>query len=682
MGLADRSFRLAETQVIDNIWSELKCPEGMPASRHSAIVAPICIGSEAIGAVMIDKLHANAYGGADRFMLEVVAHQLGSALDRTARLEIVQRVSERILDAASADDVLDALAIGVGKMTRMDCVVYRLSKDKTRVIHKCRTGVVQLPHPRLATGQGLTDELIRNNRLIEVPDVRSDKRVNPELVDTYKSITGIPLALEDNVVGVLYLKGQRLLTVNEKTFVTHLANLAGIVIQKRALLEDIEAKQTHYEALLNNMQQCVTEKDRDFKIIFANEAFCRSVNSTIDELRGMNDYELYDRDLAAKYRSDDQWVFDHRATMTTEEKHRRPKGELTWVKVVKSPIIDHATGEITGVHVVFWDITEEKTNRQRYESLVEQSPDGIVTHKRGVIQFANPAAVRLLGYDSEELLRGRHFHDFVHSDDRALAVSQLDKLLEANGLESVKEIRLLRTTSGTAKVVHVEASSQRGLMDGEVQVVLHDLTGVHRVLDEMHHRVKRVLNILQLQLEAYKNHDSPHVVEALQNRVMALSLAHGILYEDRSRGTISMQRFLNELIAALQDAYSDMTSDIQVELDIADVHLPEKSGTYCGLVISELVANSLLHAFGADKCVNNARIWVKLSQTGNDVRFEVVDNGSGCDPVALENISSMGIGLVRDLVKIDLRGNIYFVCAPGFKAVGEFPLDQGDESDA
>lgn len=680
--LAERAYRLGETQIVDDISSSIIRSEWSSMIRRGAIAAPICVGAEKIGVLLVDKHQGGAYSGADRFMLEVVAHRLGAALDRVARSQIVQKVSEEILGATSAESVLDSLGRGVAEMTRMDCVVYRLSKDKKSVIHKSLSSSSQLPDPRIAEGVGLTNELVLANRIIEVADTRADPRVNPNVTEKFRSITGLPLALEDNVMGVLFVKGQRLLTVGEKMFVTHLATLAGTVVQKIALLEDLNARQAHYESLLNNMRQCVTEKDREFKIVFANEAFCRSVERTLDELRGVTDFELYDEALASSYRRDDETVITSRQTITREEENRSPNGDLRWVKVVKSPIIDPVTDEVSGVHVVFWDITEEKNNRKRYESLVEQSPDGIVTHKQGIIQFANPGAVRLLGYESEQSLRGSHIHEFVHKEDRGLANAELQRILSGSDRQVVHELRFIKSADHCSEVVHVKASSRSGPMDGEVQVVLHDLTDVHRVLAEMHHRVKRVLNILQMQLEAYKKQDGSHVVEALQNRVMALSIAHGILFEDRSRGSIPMQRFLTDLVGAIQSAYSDGRHTIQIVSNIANVQLSEKCGTYCGLIISELVANSLLHAFDSEEFQGEATIWINLHLNGTEVKFEVIDNGSGCDPVALRKESSMGIDLVQGLVVDDLRGTIDFVCAPGFKAIGRFSFHQEDEINA
>ena len=100
-----------------------------------------------------------------------------------------QEVSQRMLDAGTPDDVLDCLAAGVDRMTRMDCVVFLTDKYKKRVIHKYHTGKMEHPEPRLDSGQGLTYTLIQTNRLIEIPDVRADPRVNPVLVSRYRSIT-------------------------------------------------------------------------------------------------------------------------------------------------------------------------------------------------------------------------------------------------------------------------------------------------------------------------------------------------------------------------------------------------------------------------------------------------------------------------------------------------------------
>lgn len=669
--LGRRSYGLAETVVIDDLWAEFSGSTEIHMDSCAAIATPIWVGHEPIGVVVIYHDHVNTFGGADRFMLEIIARQVGTALDRSTRLETVQELSESILDVSTSDRVLDVLASGIGKMTRMDCVVYRLSKDNLAITHRYHTGATEHPEPRLDVKTGLTWDLIQDRRPIEIGAISKDDRVNPFLVDRYKTITGIPLVFEDSVLGVLYLNGTRLLTVNEKTFVIHMANLACIVIQRLGLLEDLHLQKAHYESLVNNMRQCVTEKDTDGVIIFANHAFCRSVGSSIDDVVGKNDYDFYDRELADEYRKIDQKVMRKRETCSREEKHRRPgAAQPTWVKVVKSPVINQANGKVTGVHVVFWDITAEKMHRQRYESLVDQSPDGIVSHTEGVIQFANTVAAQLFGFEDASHIVGEHIHDFIHDDDRLFAEGRLRTLLDGGDVERTVELRL---RGRGEKSIPVELTSQLGPAPGEVQVVIHDLSRVRRVLDEMHHRVMRVLNIVQLQLESYKEQSSPRTIESVQYRVLALALAHRILYEDRGRTEICMQSLLTELASSLHEAYVDEAKPVVIDVD-ANLFLPERLGEKCGLVVGELLSNSLLHAFSKCEPEHRARVNISVVQDRDMIRLVVNDNGIGCSIDFLANAQSMGLQLVRDLVRKDLRGSIEFSVANGVSATAVFQL--------
>lgn len=670
--LAERCTVLGATVVDDHTWIDFDRDRDASLPAHSAIAVPICIGPEPIGALLLYHERSNPFGGADHFMLEILAYRLAAALDRTNRLQLVQEVSETMLKEASADRLLQVLVEGVNKMTRMDAVVFRLSKDKTHVTHKYHSAAQEHPGSRLNEGRGLTYDLIKTNRPIEVPNARTDPRVNPLLIGRYQSITGIPVALEDDILGALYLNGDRLLTVNEKTFVTHLANLASMCLQRRALLEDLEQRKARYESLVNNTSQCVTEKDLNLNIVHANEAYCKSVNLTIDEVRGKSDFDFYAPEFAEEYRRIDFEVIKTKQRITREERHVSPTcPDLKWVKVVKSPVFDPVSGAVTGVHVIFWDITDEKVTRQRYESLVDQSPDAIISHDRGSIFFANSVAARLLGVSTPDELKARNILDFVHEDDRPLARSRLEALLARQEIDRSVEMRLIRT-DGTE--VHVEASSQLGATPGEVQVVLHDLTAVRTLLDEMHHRVKRVLSTVQFQLDAYKD-GGPGAIAAIRNRVEALGLAHRMLYESRSTGVIDMQRLLTELCRLLQAAYIDTPSEDLIRVEADNICLPEHSGTLCALVVSELVSNSLLHGVAPKlRAGQNGRVWVVLTEAAGQVYLRVEDNGRGCHEGDLNKPSSMGIQLVRGMVEDDLEGTIQFAHSQGFCATAAFKL--------
>jgi PAS domain S-box-containing protein len=115
-----------------------------------------------------------------------------------------------------------------------------------------------------------------------------------------------------------------------------------------------------------------------------------------------------------------------------------------------------------------------RESEDRYRRLVELSPDAIVVHKKGVIEFANPAAFRLIGARQPEDLLGQSVLKFVHPDSRPVVLEQLQRLREGRSAPLIAE-KLVRLDGRPVEVEVVATPFQH---EGEtaVQMVARDAT--------------------------------------------------------------------------------------------------------------------------------------------------------------------------------------------------------------
>lgn len=319
------------------------------------------------------------------------------------------------------------------------------------------------------------------------------------------------------------------------------------------------------------------------------------------------------------------------------------------VRVVKTPVKD-ANGKVIGVQAIFWDITSSKQLEERWQSLVEQSPDSIVVHENEKITLANPAAVRLFGAASKEELYGRSILEFVDERYREGARQRLERLNRKEPVDKVA-MKILRKTG---ERVDVEVYARSGPSENEAQVVFHDLT----MLREMHHRVKRSLyeieGLLTRQEEFSNEARVRHVFKSVRSRIESMALVYRILFDTLRESEVDMKSYLGELIATVFTAYMD--SDAKIERDVAvdRVELDERRATACGLIANELVSNSLLHAFSSGR----GRVDVSLALEDGCYLFRVADNGDGITPASLRRRDSMGLSLVEALVHDELKGKL------------------------
>ncbi len=144
------------------------------------------------------------------------------------------------------------------------------------------------------------------------------------------------------------------------------------LVRKRTRALDISEQ--HYRTLLENLPQMIFLKDRYSTYVSCNELYARMLGLKPGEIAGKSDFEFYPRELAEKYRRDDNEVMTS-GTVREMDEDIEIKGERRIIHTVKSPVKD-AQGIVQGVLGIFWDVTDQKaheTTRQRLEAQLRQS---------------------------------------------------------------------------------------------------------------------------------------------------------------------------------------------------------------------------------------------------------------------------------------------------------------------
>ncbi len=135
-----------------------------------------------------------------------------------------------------------------------------------------------------------------------------------------------------------------------------------------------------------------------------------------------------------------------------------------------------------------------------------------------------------------------------------------------------------------------------------------------------------------------------------------MALVHSTLYRTEKESDVEMELYLSELRGALLQEHGS-SDQVAIDFSAQGVILDEKRATACGLIVNELVSNSLLHAFPQNAFPRGGeRVSVSLRSDEDAFRLIVSDNGIGMSASAGERGESMGLSLVRSLVKDDLNG--------------------------
>lgn len=179
------------------------------------------------------------------------------------------------------------------------------------------------------------------------------------------------------------------------------------------------------------------------------------------------------------------------------------------------------------------------------------------------------------------------------------------------------------------------------------------------LLREIHHRVKNnmqiISSLLRLQAETTKEKKLKESFKISQNRIHSMALIHEELYRSADLAHINFFLYIQKLLSKLFSSYGISTERIKLSIDIDNILLNINQAIPCGLIINELVSNSLKHAFPSGI---SGMITITLKKYKNSKRLIIKDNGIGfTNDKKLNNSDSLGFQIVRDLVR-QLDGTI------------------------
>ncbi|WP_421875429.1 sensor histidine kinase [Marinoscillum sp.] len=184
------------------------------------------------------------------------------------------------------------------------------------------------------------------------------------------------------------------------------------------------------------------------------------------------------------------------------------------------------------------------------------------------------------------------------------------------------------------------------------------------LLREQNHRVKNNLqmisSLLSLQSQKLLSTDAKEALSDSQSRVNSVALLHRMLYEGENIGKVNLKEYLQSLIDEITYA---VNREITYQIRIDDVvNLPVEKATSLGLIVNELLTNSVKHIPDATAM----EVHLSLSMKRNVLILEYGDNGPGVSADVWERSASFGNQLVR-IQSNQLRGTYSIESDAGFR---------------
>lgn len=398
---------------------------------------------------------------------------------------------------------------------------------------------------------------------------------------------------------------------------------------------------------------------------------------------------------------------------TLDLRFESKQGKNVWTQIKTSPIIQD--GAYKGSLAMLTDITFKKEREQEqllvtrnYRSLFEDSPvpiwdeDFSEVKQRvdelkaaGVTDFrkhfekntkdllycadglkvndVNQAVLDLNEADSKEHM----LNDYTSLVTRkSLDYAKEQIIAVANGETSFQQEVELKTFKGNIRHTLMKWTVVKGYENSYKRVYLSttDLTDkiieenkfLHKtnnekelLLKEIHHRVKNnlqvIIGLLNLQSINIVDENAKSLFEVSIARIQSMSVVHELLYQSKDFEKIDYQEYLKVLIDPLVESMKPERVALRVDVNVDDIMLNVGTSIPLGLIINEIVTNSLKHAFVKEE----GSVYIRMYQVSlNKYQLNIGDDGVGMpSDFELCKSQSLGLQLVSNLAQ-QLQGQL------------------------
>lgn len=297
----------------------------------------------------------------------------------------------------------------------------------------------------------------------------------------------------------------------------------------------------------------------------------------------------------------------------------------------------------------------------------------------------NQGALDMYGYDKQEIL-GKSLEMLSAS-----AKNDMEKIVNSgyqamdgepqtfefwgmrkNGEVFPKEIKLNKGTYFGQDVVVAVARDITHRKEDEKRLK-RSLDEKEAMVQEVHHRVKNnmqvISSLLGLQSMYLEDDKVQSALQESQNRVHSMAMVHEKLYQSKNLSSVDIKEYLNEIMQYLLSNYQMDSYNIKTDFQTEQVEMDIKTAAPLGLIINELLTNSLKYAFPNKE----GEITLKICLIDDCYHLLIADNGVGLPSnFKLDQTKTLGLQLVNRLVR-QIDGSIELKKVEGTEFIIKFP---------
>ncbi|MGI9323198.1 MAG: histidine kinase dimerization/phosphoacceptor domain -containing protein, partial [Pseudomonadales bacterium] len=250
----------------------------------------------------------------------------------------------------------------------------------------------------------------------------------------------------------------------------------------------------------------------------------------------------------------------------------------------------------------------------------------------------------------------------------------LRKKYEQELNESVQQLQTLVQTGAASLQRQITATN-------DTQTRLdHSLTESAWLVQEIHRRVRSniqlIAGLLAMQLNKLPDPVLAAAFARSRQRIQSIAMVHEHLYESGNPVDVNFSQYAEALAANLCKEHSRLTLTVSVAMHVSAPRMRLDQAVPCGLIVAELVTNSLVHGFSGK--IGRATVEITLERQGAQLLLRVRDDGKGLpQDFKLESDNATGMELVTAMTE-QLGGELRFIGATGAGFEIAFPANPAE----
>jgi len=278
-------------------------------------------------------------------------------------------------------------------------------------------------------------------------------------------------------------------------------------------------------------------------------------------------------------------------------------------------------------------------------------------------RFWSERITSLLGYQkSTPEATYPNFIKAVHPEDRSLVESAIQNCIEKNLDYDIKHrviwddnsVHWLHEKGSVTRDLNGQALDMIGTISDITinksfeEKIQSQLNEKNILLREVHHRVKNnlqtIISLIAMQTNNSQSQEVQDIFKGLQSRLLTIAMVHKQLYDKENTSSVNLYQFINELMEHASSLFDFDQNNINLTQLNKNLLLDLDRVIACGLIINELITNSLKHIFPLN---NGLQIQLTIDNKDKEILVSYTDNGPGSqDHATSDNPSHLGLKLI------------------------------------